>query len=66
MINSFCDTLRSEVKEAIELRRNSLERGAGDFAADERVRGEIWGLRQAIEEINALEEKARRQDDDAS
>ena len=66
MINSFCDTLRAMLQEHVEACRERLEKGSGGFASDERVRGEIWGLRTAVEAVDALEERARKQDDEAS
>ena len=59
MITSFCDLLRARAKEAVELRRDRLEKGTED---DARVRGEIWGIRAFMEVVDDLEETARRQD----
>lgn len=57
MIQSFCDLLRKQLREDIEARRDTLETGSPN---DERVRGEIWGLRTAKAMIDELEERARK------
>jgi hypothetical protein len=62
MITSFCDVLRTRAKEAVELRRDRLEKGTED---DARVRGEIWGIRAFMEVVDDLEETARRRDNEA-
>ena len=62
MITSFCDLLRARAKEAVELRRDRLEKGTED---DARVRGEIWGIRAFMEVVDDLEETARRQNNEA-
>ena len=64
MINSFCDILRDKIKEDVESRLDNLETGTGSFERDERVRGEIRGLRLASEMVDELEERARKQDNE--
>jgi hypothetical protein len=64
MINSFCDILRDKIKEDVQSRLDSLETGTGSFERDERVRGEIRGLRLASEMVDELEERARKQDNE--
>lgn len=58
MILSFCDALRRSITETIEARRDDLERGAGN---DDKSRGEIRGLREVLQTITDLEDRARRQ-----
>jgi|JI10StandDraft_1071094.scaffolds.fasta_scaffold49892_3 hypothetical protein len=64
MINSFCDILRDKIKEDVQSRLDNLETGTGSFERDERVRGEIRGLRLASEMVDELEERARKQDNE--
>jgi hypothetical protein len=63
MIQSFCTVLRRDLNEAVESRLAELERGRGSREADEKLRGELFGLRYAIESVSALEERARRNED---
>jgi hypothetical protein len=60
MIKSFCELLHGTLDEVLEEKRAALERGTGAFASDERLRGEIWGLRLAKDTVELLEERARR------
>ena len=64
MINSFCDILRDKIKEDVQSRLDNLETGTGSFERDERVRGEIRGLRLASEMVDEQEERARKQDNE--
>lgn len=64
MINSFCDILRDKIKEDVQSRLDNLETGTGSFERDERVRGEIRGLRLVSEMVDELEERARKQDNE--
>ena len=64
MINSFCDILRDKIKEDVQSRLDNLETGTGSFERDERVRGEIRGLRLSSEMVDELEERARKQDNE--
>lgn len=61
MIDSFCDRMRTQLKEEIETRRNELEQGTD---RDERMRGEIWAFRRSIALLDYLEDRARKQNDE--
>ena len=63
MIQDFCSLLRKALKETIEARRDSLEHGAPTRDLDERMRGEIRGIRIALMEIDSLEMRANKNDD---
>ena len=64
MIRSFCARLRADIESEVVARRDRLEAGTGGFTQDERVRGEIWGFRKALDIVSELEEIARRADKD--
>jgi len=63
VIQDFCSLLRKALKETIEARRDSLEHGAPTRDLDERMRGEIRGIRIALMEIDSLEMRANKNDD---
>lgn len=60
MITSFCAALRRDLNEGITSRLAELERGRGSREADEKLRGELFGLRYAIDSVVELEERARK------
>lgn len=60
MIRSFCDSLRRDMTEVTENLRSDLERGTPSRDQDERLRGELRGLRRALQMLEDLEERARR------
>lgn len=64
MIRSFCARLRADIEAEVVARRDRLESGTGSWDKDERVRGEIWGFRKALDIVSELEEIARRADKD--
>ena len=64
MITDFCTALRRELKETVAARLTELERGRGSREADEKLRGELWGLRTAMDAVDELEARARHADSD--
>lgn len=64
MIRSFCARLRADIESEVVARRDRLESGTGSWDKDERIRGEIWAFRKALDIVSELEEIARKADGD--